>query len=61
MLKRGHYGTYHQMFPQHLQRYVNELVGRHNDRHLDMETQTEQTAKALVGRDITYNRLIRRI
>ena len=30
LLKRGYYGTYHRMSPKHLQRYVDEFVGRHN-------------------------------
>ena len=57
LLKRGYYGTYHKMSPQHLQRYVNEFVGRFNARHLGTETQIEQIAKGLVGKDITYKRL----
>ena len=35
MLKRGYYGTYHKMSPKHLDRYVNEFAGRHNQRPLD--------------------------
>ncbi len=31
MLKRGYDGTYHQMSPKHLGRYVGEFAGRHND------------------------------
>ena len=31
MLKRGYYGTYHQMSAKHLSRYVGEFAGRHND------------------------------
>lgn len=31
MLKRGYTGTYHHMSPKHLQRYVDEFEGRHND------------------------------
>ena len=32
MFKRAHKGTYHKMSPKHLQRYVDEFVGRHNMR-----------------------------
>ena len=32
LLKRGYYGTYHNMSIQHLKRYVNEFCGRHNVR-----------------------------
>ncbi|MYF93675.1 MAG: IS1595 family transposase [Gemmatimonadetes bacterium] len=57
LLKRGYYGTYHKMSPEHLQRYVDEFVGRHNVRHLDTVTQMEQTAKGLVGKRLTYKML----
>ena len=30
MLKRGYHGVYHRMSPEHLSRYVDEFVGRHN-------------------------------
>ena len=30
ILKRAYMGTHHWMSPKHLQRYVNELCGRHN-------------------------------
>ncbi len=39
MLKRGYYGTYHRMSPAHIQRYVNEFSGRHNQRPCDTELQ----------------------
>lgn len=32
MLKRGYVGVYHKMSEKHLQRYVDEYVGRHNNR-----------------------------
>ena len=35
MLKRGYVGTYHHMSVKHLDRYVNEFAGRHNDRPSD--------------------------
>ena len=37
MLKRSHKGTFHKMSPKHLQRYVDEFVGRHNLRPFDTE------------------------
>ena len=49
--------TVHKMSPEHLQRYVDEFVGRHNVRHLDTVTQMEQTAKGLVGKRLTYKML----
>ena len=33
MLKRGYHGTYHHMSAKHLDRYVTEFSGRHNDRN----------------------------
>ena len=35
MFKRGFHGTYHKMSPAHLDRYVSEFVGRHNQRESD--------------------------
>ena len=32
MLKRGYQGTFHQISPEHLDRYVNEFSGGHNIR-----------------------------
>lgn len=56
--KRGYYGTYHKMSTKHLQRYVDDFVGRHNACHLDTEKQMEQTAKGLVGKQLKYEELI---
>lgn len=58
LLKRGYYGTYHKMSNKHLQRYVDEFVGRHNIRHLDTVKQMEQTAKGLVEKRLKYRDLI---
>ncbi len=61
LLKRGYYGTYHKMSPEHLQRYVDEFVGRHNVRRLDTVTQMEKAAEGFVGKRLTYNMLTRKI
>ena len=49
LLKRGYHGTYHHMSPQHLHRYVDEFVGRHNARPLGTKVQM-----GLVGKRLTY-------
>ncbi len=60
LLKRGYYGTYHRMSPKHLQRYVNEFVGRHNIRELDTVDQMQDIAKGLFDKHITYKLLTRK-
>lgn len=57
LLKRGYYGTYHQMSRWQLQRYVNEFAGRHNVRSLDTVDQMERCAAGLVGKRLTYKML----
>lgn len=61
LLKRGYYGTYHRMSPEHLQRYIDEFVGRHNIRGLDTIEQMEETAKGLVRKLLTYKMLTRKV
>ena len=58
MLKRGYHGTYHRMSPKHLDRYVDEFAGRHNDRPLDTEAQMRHTARAMFGKHLPYAELI---
>ena len=58
MLKRGYDGTYHRMSPKHLTRYVAEFSGRHNIRDLDTITHMALVPRAMVGRGLTYERLI---
>lgn len=60
LLKRGYYGTYHKMSPEHLQRYVDEFVGRNNLRQLDTIDQMEKIAKGFVGKRLTYKMLTRK-
>ena len=56
-LKRAYHGTYHHLSAKHLQRYVDEFAGRHNVRDADTLAQMEVTARGLVGRRITYDKL----
>ena len=57
MLKRGYIGTYHQMSPKHLDRYVHEFAGRHNQRPLDTADQMRRVARGLVGKRLRYTDL----
>ena len=57
MMKRGYHGTYHRMSPAHLQRYVSEFAGRHNQRSCDTEVQMRMMAHGLVGRQLRYKDL----
>ncbi len=59
MMKRGYYGTYHRMSPAHLNRYVNEFTGRHNDRPNDTIDQLSAMASGLTGKRLTYQELIK--
>ena len=58
MLKRAHKGTFHKLSPKHLNRYVQEFVGRHNMRELGTMEQMETTSAKLIGKRLTYARLI---
>ena len=58
MLKRGYHGTYHHMSAKHLDRYVTEFSGRHNDRERDTIDQMSHIAEGMVGKRLKYNDLI---
>ena len=58
MLKRGHQGIYHKFSPKHLDRYVTEFAGRHNDREADTVDQMTGIVAGMVGKRLTYADLI---
>ena len=58
MLKRAHKGTYHKMSPKHLDRYVRQFAGKHNDREGDTITQMQHVVAGMVGKRLMYRDLI---
>ncbi len=58
MFKRGIMGTYHQLSPKHLNRYVNEFAGRHNNRSLDTRHQMSAVVRGMDGKRLRYEDLI---
>ena len=59
LLKRGYHGTYHHMSEKHINRYVGEFSGRHNDRSKDTLDQMQAIVRGLVGKRLQYRDLIR--
>ena len=57
MFDRAHMGTYHKMSKKHLQRYVDEFVGRHNIRNKDTIDQMSYIVGMMAGRRLTYTQL----
>ena len=54
MLKRGYVGTYHQISPKHLHRYICEFAGRHNVRQLDTIDQMNGLAQGMSGKRLKW-------
>ncbi|MDE2844347.1 MAG: IS1595 family transposase, partial [Chloroflexota bacterium] len=50
MLKRGHDGVYHHFSPKHLDRYITEFEGRHNNRPMDTADQMARMAQGADGK-----------
>ena len=57
MLKRGHKGTYRKMSNEHLKRYVDEFVGRHNKRPSDTIDQMGALVSGMEGKRLRYKDL----
>lgn len=58
MLKRAHKGTYHQMSPKHLNRYVAEFTTRHNMCDANTVNQMVQLTGGLAGKHLKYEKLV---
>ena len=58
MFKRGYIGTFHSLSRKHVQRYVNEFAGRHNDRSLDTLCQMGRIATGFHGKTLRYKDLV---
>ena len=53
-LKRGYQGTFHHFSEKHIDRYVSEFAGRHNDRTADTIDMMSRIAKGLSGKRLKY-------
>ena len=58
MLKRAHKGTFHKLSPKHLDRYVQEFVGKHNMRDSDTSEQMRGLVERMDGKRLQYRDLI---
>ncbi len=58
MLKRHYHGIYHKMSSKHLDRFVTEFVGWHNDRRRDSINQMDGIVQRMQGKRLRYDDLI---
>ncbi len=59
LLKRAHKGIFHNLSPKHLNRYIQEFVGRHNIRDLDTIQQMKAVCENMDGNRLKYRDLVR--
>jgi hypothetical protein len=57
-LKRGVYGIYHHVSPEHLQAYVDEFTLRYNTRTLTAQHRFDLVLGNVAGKRLTYQNLI---
>ena len=55
---RAHKGTFHNLSAKHLQRYVNEFVGRHNQRESDTLDQMQAMVRGMDQKRLKYADLV---
>lgn len=58
LMKRGYHGTYHRMSHKHLDRYVSEFSGRHNDRDKGTIEQMYRMIRNMEGKSLRYRDLV---
>ncbi len=54
LVKRGHYGVYHQMSKKHLHRYCAEFDFRWNHRKINDSARTEAALRQVQGKRLMY-------
>lgn len=58
-LKRGIYGIYHHVSPEHLQKYVDEFTLRYNTRTFETSNRFDVILANVSGKKLTYKKLIK--
>ena len=51
-------GTFHHVSPKHLDRYVNEFAGRHDERSMGTMEQIRRLVKGIDGERLRYKDLV---
>ena len=57
-MNRGMYDVYHHVSEKHLDRYVSEFSGRHNNRPSDTIDQMQEMIRGMEGKRLRYQDLI---
>ena len=57
-MRRGFHGTYHHFSAKHLNRYVTEFAGRHNNRDADTLDMMAESFAGMIGKRLRYADLI---